>query len=147
MNKAMKTVKAPLTDGFLLTDMRPRAGTFIGNFKANRKKTTKIVITLLTASVFVFSFMMTGLPMGRHKVLADSSQTRRSKMSPDLENAIVRSPDGVVRIIVDTKPSSNSSAFSNLVKKIGAMGGIVFRNLNKGKSVSVQIPASAVVTL
>src|SRR5216683_493747 len=101
MNKAMKTVKAPLTDGFLLTDIRPRAGTFIGNFKANRKKTTKIVITLLTASVFVFSFMMTGLPMGRHNVLADSSQTRRSKMSPDLENAIVRSPDGVVRIIVD----------------------------------------------
>ena len=74
MTNAMKTVKTPLTDGFLLTDIRPRTGSSF--FKA--KKKTKSVITLLTGAILVFSLLMTGLPTGGHKVLADSSKTRRS---------------------------------------------------------------------
>src|SRR6476660_9107699 len=63
MNNAMKTVKGPLTDGFLLTDIRPR----IGPSFRNRKK-TKSVITLVTGAILVFSLLMTGLPSGGRKV-------------------------------------------------------------------------------
>jgi len=139
----MKTVKAPLTDGFLLTDIRPRTGSSF--FRAKRK--TKSAITLLTGAILVFSLLMTGLPSGGHKVLADSSKTRRSKMSSDLENAIVRSPNGTVRIILDTKPSSNSSAFNKLLAKIATMGGFVFRSINNGQSVSIQIRSSWLLAL
>src|SRR5881396_1704259 len=148
MNKEMKRVKGPLTDGFLLTDIRLRAGSSFSNHPA--KKSTKSIITLLTGAILVFSFVMTGLPTGGRKVLAESSKAshqRRSKLSSDLEDAMVRNPHGTLRVIVDTRPSTSSAVYSKLLAKIAGMGGIVFRNLNQGKSVSIQIPASVVVTL
>src|SRR6266446_6192186 len=141
MSKAIKTVNAPVTEGFLLSDIR-RTGS---SFRANRM-TTKGVLSLLTVAILVFSVLMTGLPTGARSVSANS-RTRRSNMSPDLERAIVSSPGGTVRVIVDTKSSSNSSAFGRLATKIGAMGGVVFRSLNHNKSMSIQIPASAVAAL
>src|SRR5688572_16375146 len=141
MSKAMKTVKAPLTDGFLLADIRRRVDASFINFRP-RKKLTKSATAVLTAAIFVLSFLMTGLPIGGGKVQAESSRpstTRRSKLSPDLEKEMVRNPHGLVRVIVDTKPFSNSAAFSKLLSKIASMGGFIFRELNSGKSVSAQI--------
>src|SRR6185503_14979013 len=112
MSNAMKTVKAPLTEGFLLADAHPGSGSYFRKFR-QIKKTTRSSIAVLTAAIFVFSFLMAGMPAGGGKVRAESSNpstTRRSNLSSDLEQELVRNPQGLLRVIIDSKPSSNSAA-------------------------------------
>src|SRR6266496_4863174 len=145
MNKAMKTIKAPLTEGFLLSDIRPRTASAFGKLGANSAKATKSVLAILTAA-FLLSSFLPGSSSGVRSVLADShSQGRR--VSTDLEEAVSNSPYGMVRVIVDTKSSANSAAYSHLMARIGDLGGIVFRSLNSGKTAAVEIPASAISAL
>src|SRR5438128_6258653 len=145
MNKAMKTIKAPLTEGFLLSDIRPRTASAFGKLGANSAKASKSVLALLTAA-FLLSSFLPGFSSGVRSVLAEpNSQGRR--ISTDLAEAVSNSPYGVVRVIVDTKSSSSSTAYSRLMVRIGTMGGIVTRSLNSGKTAAVEIPASAISAL
>jgi len=147
MSKANKTIKGPLTEGFLLADIRRKDLSFrLGSYRSHAARS---VLTVLTAVLLVFSFTMAGLPTANRSVKADSKEnkSRRSTMSPDLEDQIVRSPNDPVRVIIDTKSSTNSSAFGKLLARVATMGGVVLRNLNNGKSVSVEISARAVQAL
>jgi serine protease AprX len=110
------------------------------------KTTTNNVLKLLTAAFLVSSFLTMGFPSGGRSVLAASS-SHRSNISPDLEEAVANSPDAYVRVIIDTKPSANSNAFSKLMMRIGEMGGTVLRSLNDNKTAAVQIVASSIQEL
>src|SRR5678815_3869703 len=106
LNKIMKTVKAPLTEGFLLSDIRPRTDSPFGKFGANSRRVTKSVLSLLMTALLLSAFLP-GFSSGVRSVQAESnSQSRR--ISADLQEAISNSPNSTVRVIVDTKSSSNS---------------------------------------
>src|SRR4030095_1530101 len=144
MRKATKTVKAPLTDGFLLSDIRPRGGSYLRNLRPNRKA-TRSAVTMLTA-ILVFSFLMTGLPKLGGKVSAESSRskTRQSNLSSDLLSEMTKTPNGLIQVIIDTKPGAN---VLKLIAKMGGLQAEVSRSLNKGRSISVQIPAASLLVL
>src|SRR5580765_3005848 len=142
MSKSTKTIKAPLTEGFLLSDIRPHTAPAFGKLRAHSLKATKSVLALLSAA-FLLSSFLPGFSSGVRSVLAQSNSQGR-RISADLAEAVSNSPSGVVRVIVDTKSSSNSAAYSRLMVRISTMGGIVMRSLNSGKTAAVEIPASAI---
>src|SRR6266571_4210482 len=107
--------------------------------KGSRKISGLLLALLLLIPYFWIPFVQQLEP----KALAGSQVN--NNLSSDLEDAI--NGGGMVQVIIDTKPSGSSQAFSNLIDRISQLGGGVSRILNNNKQLAVNLPAAAVRVL
>ena len=134
----MQTSKPRRASAFLLTDpKRPDAR------KGSRAVATLLVLSFIVATCF--SHLLSNVARADQGGRGQSGHSR--SISDDLQEFLNTASGGSVRVIIETKPSSNSQSFSRLLTRISELGGAVSRLLNNNKHVAVQVPVSAVFAL
>ncbi|MFL6274270.1 MAG: S8 family peptidase [Blastocatellia bacterium] len=107
----------------------------------------------VTAVLLAFSLMMTlcsghllsGVAHADQGGQGHSGQSR--SISDELQEFLNNASGGLVRVIIQTKPSTNSQAFNKLLTRISDLGGAVSRRLNNDKQIAAQVSVAAALTL
>src|SRR5215813_6200005 len=133
----------------LVQRVKSGSGSGSGKVGVNDMRTNKKTFKVLTAVVLAASFVLAASPLrGRFEGTASATaRNQDKKVSADLEATISQAPGAPVRVIIDTAPPPNSAAYARLMGKIADMGGIIFQNLNGGKTAGVEIAVSAIQEL
>src|ERR1051325_5445003 len=116
-------------------------------------KTTANLLKVFTTAILIATLVMAGFVSGERRSSVASAQSKAPslqanvKMSPDLQTLVSDAPEQLVSVIIDTPALTTAKSVNNLMAKVSALGGIVTRSLNGGKTAAVQIPASQLASL